>query len=83
MIAMIMKKLTKRKPLMKINHKLIRQIIQIIGVSAFLVSIFFKLKAIILMGGTKSISDSLESNENPVTGHDIEAVEPQPACESY
>lgn len=51
---------------MKINHKLIRQTIQIIGVSIFLMSIFFKLKAIILMGGTKSISDELEPSDEEV-----------------
>ena len=44
---------------MKVNHALIRQVIQILGISAFLVSIFFKLKAIILMGGTQSISDKI------------------------
>lgn len=42
---------------------MIRTIIQIVGVSIFLVSIFFKLRAIILMGGTKMISDELEQND--------------------
>ena len=48
----------------KINHKLIRQVLQTVGITIFLISIFIKLKAIFLMGGTKSFSDEKENSES-------------------
>lgn len=48
----------------KINHKLIRQVLQTVGITIFLISIFIKLKAIFLMGGTKSFSDEKEESES-------------------
>ena len=40
-----------RLPTMKINHAIIRNALQSIGISIFIVSVFFKLKAILLYGG--------------------------------
>lgn len=48
----------------KINHKLIKQVLQTVGITIFLISIFIKLKAIFLMGGTESFSDENENSES-------------------
>ena len=49
---------------MSINHKLIKNIIQGIVIVLFVISITRKLKDILLMGGTKKISDELENDED-------------------
>ena len=68
---------------MKINHSFIRQTIQIVGVSVFLVSIFFKLKAIILMGGTKSINDQLNpKSESDEENEDLVETDSAPTAEA-
>lgn len=67
---------------MKINHKLIRTILQIVGISIFLVSIFFKLRAIILVGGTKILSDELEKNDESQAGEEVCAAKTEPAIEA-
>lgn len=54
----------------KINHKLIRQVLQTVGITIFLISIFIKLKAIFLMGGTKSFSDEKENSESESGNND-------------
>ena len=53
---------------LKINHGLIQQILQVIGISVFMLSIFYKLKAILLMGGTQSISDQLDKENKKAEG---------------
>lgn len=63
-ILMYQKTALCRNNMPKINHKLIRQVLQTVGITIFLISIFIKLKAIFLMGGTESFSDEKEESES-------------------
>ena len=48
---------------MKINHKLIRNILQVAGISIFIVSVFLKLRNLVMYGGT-SFAEEENENEN-------------------
>lgn len=52
---------------MKVNHKLIREVLQITGITIFLVSIFFKLRNLLLYGGTRIIEEDENEHEKKDT----------------
>jgi hypothetical protein len=63
---------------MKINHKLIKNIIMGIGIGIFIISLFYKIRNLILYGGT-SIADDEDEN---ITTSEAQATpeEPKPAA---
>lgn len=48
---------------MKINHKLIRDIIKYIGFGIFIITVIIKLKNLVMHGGTKVVTEIEESDE--------------------